>query len=186
MTKKPEYIISPVGLDAVIQELQQYLSSNLDEIEVVFGKAYKNENREGQFIPEVFVSNKEYFEVFSNDNLKSFIFFDVEQIRNAEYQGNTTKYKLNAIVRLIASANLLRIYPTLVHRANENLIKDIETAINSFASKNATWRLNTIKEGVSNVFSNYNYAIPDKQINMQPLYIVAFEFQVEYNNNTKC
>jgi len=135
---------------------------------------------------EVYYGQKEYKEVFTNDNLKSFIFFDVEQIRNTDYQGNTSKYMLTAIVRLIASANLLRIYPDLVHRANENLIKDIETAVNSYKSKYGSWKLTAIKEGVNNVFSNYNYVISDKLVNMQPLYIVAFEFQVTYNNNTKC
>lgn len=183
---RPDLITSPEGLDTVIQDLQEFLIENLSEIEIIFGKAYKNENREGQFIPEVYFKNNEYKEVFTLDNLKSFIFFDVEQIRNVDYKGNASKYKLTAIVRLIASANLQRIYPALVHRANENLICDIETAVNAYSSKYADWKLTAIKEGASNVYSNYNYAIPDKLVNMQPLYIVAFEYEVSYSNKLKC
>jgi len=183
---KPELILNPVGLDSVIQDLQIYLTANLPEIEIVFGKAFKNETKPGKYIPEVYTGNNEYLEIFANDSLKSFIFFDVEDNRNIEFTANTSKYKLIAIIRLIASANLKRIYPELIHRSTENLICDIETILNSYNSKNATWKLKRIIEGTKNIFSNYNYEITDKKINMQPFYNVSFEFSVNYDNFSKC
>jgi hypothetical protein len=124
--------------------------------------------------------------VLFNDNLKSAIFFDVENDRVPNYNENTPVYKLNAVVRLIASANLMRLYPGLAHRATEELICDIEKAVNSYSSRFGKWSFKRIIEGTKNVLSNYNYEISDKKINMQPYYIVAFEYNVNYNNKEKC
>lgn len=181
----PILIIDPVGLDSVIQDLQIYLQNNLPEIEFVFGKAFKNETKSGKFIPEIYTGKNEYFEVLQNDNLKSFIFFDVEQNRTSEYNGNTSVYKLNTVVRIIVSANLQKIYPELVHRATEELINDIETAVNSYITDKATWKIKGIIEGAKNVYKNYNYEIKDSKTNMQPYYTVSFEYNV-IDNKKKC
>jgi hypothetical protein len=184
---KPDKISNPVCLDSVIQDLQIYLQNNLPEIEFVFGKCFKNETKSGKYIPEIYTGKNEYFEVFSNDNLKSFIFFDVAENRNAEYQGSTSVYKLNTVVRIIVSANLQKIYPNLEHRATEELILDVQTDVNNYIAINGTWEFKKIIEGAKNVYSNYNYEIKDSKTNMQPYYCFALEYNVNYKNrNNNC
>ena len=177
---RAEQIINPVGLDLTIQDFQNYLADNLPEIQVVFGRAYKNENREGKFVPEVYLKNNEYFEIFANDKYHSFMFFDVSENRNVEKDNITTE------ISLICFANLNKIYSTLKHRATENLIVDIKNITDTYFSKYGKWELQNIIEGVKNVFSNYNYDLSEKLNNMQPFYICGFKFKVKYSNDLLC
>jgi hypothetical protein len=124
--------------------------------------------------------NNEYFEIFTNDKISSFIFFDVSDNRNVEKENITTE------ISLICFANLNKTYTTLNHRGTENLIVNIKNVTDNYFSKYAKWELQNIIEGVKNIFSNYNYDLSEKLNNMQPFYICGFKFKVKYSNDNLC
>ena len=177
----PIQITDPKRIDKIIQEFQNYLDTELSEIDYCFGKCYKTETENG-FIPEVYIGNNEYSEVFPTDK-KSHLFFDVEDDENVSFLNNSRDLEKTVSINLIVSANLLEIYPSLDQRADENLIETIENKINSYYSEyNAIWNLNQIIKKTSNVFSNFSYKIPDNLNDMQPYFVVAFKFEVVYSN----
>jgi len=184
--RKPIYISSPKGVDYIIQDLQKYLVENLDIIELVYGKAYKNQKRNGLYVPQVYDKQNEYIEVFTEDTLGSHVFFDIAETRSAQYNGeNFMSYDISVIIRLIASADLERIYPLLKHRPTENFIVDIENVMFSYIdyhSNYAKWRFNRLIEGANNVYKNYSFDVSDKLVDMSPYYVVAFEYNVFYNS----
>jgi len=183
--KAPVYITSPQGLDIVIQDFQTYLTDNLIEIEYCFGRYYKTETADG-FIPEVYIGDNEYQEIFTSDKVNSHLFFDVDDTENIEYTGNTNKYNKVAKIRLIVSANLNKIYSTITHRGDENLIVAIENKIKSYSTKYAKWTYSGLLKKTANVFANYSYTLSDNLNDMQPYFVCAFEFDVVYSNLLKC
>jgi hypothetical protein len=186
MSIVPDKIINPVGLDAVIQECQEFMEVNLSEVAVVYGKAYKTEMKE-ETKPEVYLKKNEYVSVFPDDRIVSSAFFDVQSDNGIEYNGNTSEYAKTKIIRFIVMGNLDKIYADFSHRADENLKLDVENTFKQFRPKLAKdWKLTDVIENVEDVFSNYSFPIRETLNNMQPYVVLGFEFEVSYNNKNKC
>ena len=180
---QPTLIIAPRGIDVPIQDFQKYLIANLSEIESCFGRCYKNETAEG-FIPEVYIGKKEYYDIMSDDSIISHLFFDVEDSIITSNDSQKYEIEKTANVRLIVFANLEKIY-SISNRADEDLIADIEIAIINFSSKYGKWKYNKCLKKISNVFSNYSYKLNDNLNDMQPFFVCAFEFELNYSQE-KC
>jgi hypothetical protein len=83
-------------------------------------------------------------------------------------------------------ANLDRIYTNLQHRADENLKLDIENVFKTFKPLKAKWIYTQILESVSDVFENYSFDFSETLNNMQPYVVLAYEFEVSYDNKLIC
>jgi hypothetical protein len=176
---EPITIIDPKRIDLLIQEFQTFLAE-LTEIDYCFARCYKTETENG-FIPEVYIGQNEYQDVFSTDK-NSHLFFDLDDNEIVGFVNNSRVLEKTANISIIVSANLEKIYPNILHRADENLINTIEQKINSFYSTyTATWNLNQVIRKTKNVFQNYSYKISDNLNDMQPYFVCAFKFDLIYS-----
>lgn len=184
MLSVPAQISNPVGLDAIIQDMQNYLSNQLSWLVLSFGRAYKNEDKDGNFFPEVYVAENEYLNVFASDLTDSMSFFDTSDTIDYNREPNSTYYDKEQEVKIIFFVNLEKA-KNLSHRADENINNDIETAIQSYSSKLANWYIESVQTGIENVYSNYNYD-GTVIVNYEPFYIVSFNMLVKYRKATYC
>jgi len=115
--------ISPVGVDKAIAAFQDYLYSTAKIGGVLisdwesYDRVYKNPKaaRGSALIPEHFTGGKDYQEVFYNDNFSLTSFFIMDE--DSEFENG----QMIADVSLIFQANLDELYPTIAHRADEEL-----------------------------------------------------------------
>ena len=105
---------NPVGLDKIIDGFQAYMYNKLAFTDwEMLPRVYANEDVGGGLIPEYYDSEKEYYEVFYDDDfsLTSFFFrYTPIEVVNGYYECN---------VALIFQADLIELFPSIVHRADE-------------------------------------------------------------------
>lgn len=113
--------ISPVGLDGAIARHQNYLFSSvkvggnpLANWES-YDRVYKNPKKNNTLIPQHFTGGKDYKEVFYNDAFTmSSYYIDADDARpfGADMLQN---------VSLIVMCNIDKIYPSIAHRADQEI-----------------------------------------------------------------
>ena len=169
--KIPANITVPFGIDLPIQALQTDLSNKLSWLSHSFGRAFKNEDKDGQFVPECYVGGDEYQELLPDDSVDAMCFFDVDDSVSFENRQSKTN------VRIIFFINLEKCFPTLSHRADENAIVDIYDILKSYAHG---WELTDVKKIAKNIFAEYNYT-QSWLDDMQPYFVCSFECELTYN-----
>lgn len=184
MIKVPEQITDAKGIDLIIQSMQNHLSSQLDWLQFSFSRAYRNQDAEGNFYPEVYVSDKEYLNVFAADTTNSMSFFDVSETRTFDRENTATYYNNEQEVKIIFFVNLDKA-KNVNYRADELINLDIQTAIENYGSKLAVWEIQSLQTGIDNVYSNYNYN-GTVTVNYEQYYIVTFNTVVKFRNATYC
>lgn len=170
---------SPVGLDKKIDFFQSRMFSKLESLFTADWKCYprcyvnkkKNPDGEEYFIPEYGKTSLEYQDVLFDDKTPMLSFF---------IKGDTitqTNLIETATVSLIMSCNLNTIYPTIPHRADEELKRNIVLATRDIDS--TCFKLESIDDGIDNVYSEFRN---DNVLwsNISPRHIVRFNFTVRY------
>lgn len=170
-------IVNPVGIDKPIQEMQQLFIANLwtdvpDDKKQFNHRVFRNEDRNGNLIPEIYLNNGEYQEVKFNDNLDVLSWFDVAD--------TTTSYQLgqiNQIVGVFFAVNLESIHSTLTHRAVEETHLDVQQIL----LKRTEFEITEIITGQEAYgdFNVENLKFPNKQ----PWHVFKFNCNVKYSLN---
>jgi len=122
---------NPVGVDKVIDNLQVFLyqlAISTNNTWESYPRAYKNPKRfdERGYIPEVYLATGEYKEVFFDDSMDISTFFVVGDRREI---GNG---KVTAPLSLILQCNLTKLFNSVSHRADEELINMFWDKLKSF------------------------------------------------------
>lgn len=171
----------PVGVDAEIDRYQSKMYSYLTEkvgwgIYTSYPRAYKN-TKSGGTIPEVYTGKKNYKEVLLNNKINVNSFFLVEDSR--DYDNENGRFEQG--ISIIFQSNLKKLYPAILHRADEEMHKDIFNAIkHTFKS----FTLDEFITGVENVYSDLD--IPSENIervkldDMSYYHVVKIDLTIPY------
>lgn len=179
---------NPKGIDVKIQAMQGFIYDQLLTIWPVdatsynsFGRAYRNQIDKG-YVPEVFDSNsasygKDYKEVLFDDKVKATSFFGV---------GETTRYdkgSATAEVFLIFMVNVMELKPTIQHRADEEIRREVEMLC---SSPRHGFIMKGIETGIDNVFKEYPGIRRDEGMKYRdehPKHCFKITFDLMYNIN---
>lgn len=180
--------ISPVGIDISIQRFQTVLYAALVAKWPVdsssfncHGRAYRNQTKDG-YVPEVFSGNTnsgsiEYTEVMFDDTLKALCFFSVGE--STRYDAGSTVAK----VSLIFMVNVPALKPTIAHRGDEEIRKDVELFC---AGRRNGFEMTGFETGIDAVFKEFSgWKKRDgiKFRDQQPLHCFRINFDLLYNIN---
>ena len=167
-----------VGVDARIYEFQDYLFSTISIDGLVnaddwqcYPRAYKNPWKRDKR-PEIYIGGGDYKEVFYDDAFKMSSFFIVSDERSEDNGVLTTE------VSLIVQANIQEIFPSIAHRADEELNNEFLLASENYYLADQ-FRYTRIQTSVENVYREF---IKDELWldDMSEHYVVRFDFEVRY------
>lgn len=181
---------NPVGIDALIQQLQTKLHDSLCEtwglsgdcevesqsnLYYAYGRAYRNSTDNG-YVAEVYDANGDYKEVYWDDKLYALSFFGIAS-QTERTAGN------KAEVHLVYFVNTKALKPDVTHRADEEVRLDVLNAIgkNSFG-----FVVDSITLWLENVLQEYPGSIRDerlKYVDMYPVHCFRINMTVNYNPN---
>jgi hypothetical protein len=115
---------NPQGIDFMLQQLQTMLHDSLllkwgisSADYKCYGRCYRNRYQYG-YVAENYEGGREYKEVYWDDALKVLSFFGTSQ--RVIFEGSE-----KADVHLVFFVNLEKIKPSVVHRADEEVRKDV-------------------------------------------------------------
>lgn len=169
----------PEGVDVAIDELQKDLFLGLT---TKFGwrdydsyhRAYRNK-KEKDTLPEIYTSKGDYKEVLFNDNETVTSFFLSDEKRAYD----SGKFIFSQGVSIIFQANLSKLFPDIIHRADEELIANVIKTI-----KNKFWdsQLIEVITGVDKVYESLKIANEKHYYDdMSNFSISRFNFKMLYS-----
>jgi hypothetical protein len=171
-------IDTPKGIDRPIQEMQQLFVDNLwtdiDISKKSFNhRVFKNKDRNGNDIPQIYKGNREYRNVSFNDRVDVLSWFDVSD--------NTNSYNLGQVtqdVGVFFAVKLDKLYTSLAHRAIEESHLDVQKIL---LKRPKEFEITGITTGAAAYgdFSTENL----KTFNMQPWHVFRFNCNVSFTLN---
>jgi hypothetical protein len=181
---------SPSGRNRYIQRLQAALYSSLkskwgladdDTTYECYEAAYRNtDEKSGEYVAEIFTVGNEYKEVYWNDNLAAISFFSVGD--NVTVEAGIHKVD----VALIFFCNLVRLKPSISHRADEEVRQDVITL---FGQGLLGFAYKGYETSLTNVLREYPGSRRDDRlrvVDMQPVHCFRINLQLSYNPNKNC
>jgi hypothetical protein len=138
--------ISPKGIDDVVAEVQSHLNTYLPTWTNVtaYPRIYKEETNSG-IKPMVYLSNGDYVDVFYDDTLDGSIFFYGEDTRPI------TDLTYSTVLSLVFQIDLDALYPTILHRADEEAHNQVIIALN----KLHLYKVTNLVQGIRNVYNEF-------------------------------
>ena len=167
---------NPVAEDIKIQALQEELMDRFSWLDIAFGRVYPNDNRKGKKIPEIYVGQDQYAEVFPDSSVKGMSFFHVKE----SYEPFTDNFDSEAKVDvdLIFFVNLSRTHPSVKHRADAEVRRDAEEVVRQWYRG---WQYQSTEVGVDNVFRDFDYEFSQPIVDMQPFFVFSLKLQLTYD-----
>lgn len=161
---------NPVLFDLVIGEMQDILATELSWLTHSFGKSQKliTERDKKEYIyPGIFVSKKQYIDVFPTTEYGNFCFFTVEEPQNIEFVKNRFN-TFKATTSLIFWMDLSKISNS-TDRTIENVKQEILTVLTRrMFIKKGRFTFNKIYEEAKEIYKGYSIKEIDTQFLMQP------------------
>ncbi len=164
---------NPVGLDEQINGFQSYLWDKLGFSDwQMFPRVYMNQDVSLGLIPEYYDSDKDYYEVFYDDRFSVTSFF----FRYSQIEVVNGYYECN--VGLIFQADLIELFPSIMHRADEEfndmIIKAWETRPLIY-----DFNLLSVQFGIDQVYSEFKKD-QIKYDDMSNQHVSRYNFRVRY------
>lgn len=175
----------PVGIDWYIQQLQTYLHGKLlaawnlsDAQYIAYGRCYRNRSDDG-YIAENYQGDGNYKEVYWDDAVSAISFFGT---------GSTEKNGVEhtADVHLVFFANLKKLKPSITHRADEEVRRDV-AGLFGLSLKGFTYE--STEMWTENVLREYPGSRRDKRliaVDMHPLHCFRLNLKLIYNPSKNC
>ena len=145
--------INPVGIDKPINNFLDYLYSRV-KIEGVlvtdweaYDRVYKTQ-KNGGLVPEYFTGGVDYKEVFYDDRFSMTSFFVADD--TIETEGGDAIQE----VSLIVQANLSDLYPSIAHRADEE-IRNLFMFLSQNYYNADLFTFNNVETGIANVYREF-------------------------------
>jgi len=143
------------------------------------GRCYRNQKQDG-YIAEVYMGGKEYREVYLDDRFKAISFFGLTESGIGVKIANTVE------VHLIYFLNIDLVKPGILHRADEEVRKDVQALVDTPIFG---FTLTGIELGIDRVFQEYAGTILASRANlnglkfrdMHPYHCFRFDFDLTYN-----
>lgn len=170
-------IANPIGIDAPIQRMQDYLYSNLNWSKLeMFGRVQKN-NNDGKPLPQPFLSTGQYLrDAYLIDKNNAHVFFLVDD-KKEHVSGSIFKVE----VKTVFSINLKTLFPSIAHRA------DTEAQSHAFnlVSKKKAYKVKRIETGIKTVLNGFDIEGLNK-LDIQPFHLFAIVSEVQFKINPNC
>lgn len=138
----------PVGIDAVVDDLQTQLETLGWTTYDNYSRAYKNKTENG-IIPERYTQDGNYLEVLFNDNLNASSFFLMGDSLPVIEEG----LKVNGSLSLIVQVKLDKLKPLITHRPDEEIRYSVVLAL---SDNTYNWEVTNITTGIDNVYSGFD------------------------------
>ena len=173
----------PKGLDVKIGSFQSYLFTTLGFADwECYPRIYSipssaNSERRG-LLPAHFTTEVDYEEVYMDDdfNLSTFFYANTDVTFN-QWIGKTQ-------VSLICQVRLDELFPSIDHRADEEFNTLVTNASNNYSGF-GTFTLTNIKKTIDEVYKEFK-TDQIELTNMQPYYVVRFDYEVYYDPDAGC
>ncbi|UXO94051.1 tail terminator protein [Pseudanabaena phage Pan5] len=176
---------NPVGADVQIQRFQSLIHSGLvkkwgiqanDTVYRCYSRCYRNKTTDG-YIAENYEGSNEYKEVYWDDTLSALSFFGLSG--PADFNTGT----MTTGVHLVFFVNLQKLYPSISHRADEEVHKDVLSVIGKGMHGHT---LTDITYWIENVLREYPGSRRDNRlayVDMHPIHCFRLNFSLNYNIN---
>lgn len=177
-------ITNPVGIDVQLQKFQSYIHTRLIALWNVtteyecYARASRNKTEDG-YAAEIFTAGKDYKPVYWNDTLSAISFFGIDQRMDNEGGQFTTK------VHLVFFVNVKKLKPSITHRADEEVKKDV---LNACGNGMFQFHLESVETGIENVLREYPGSRRDerlKYVDKQPVHCFRLNFTTTYKINVQ-
>lgn len=163
--------VNPRGIDVAIDKLQNYLFVELNNADYQsYPRAYKNTKNDGTVIPENYISENEYQEVFMDDNFPLSSFWLVDD-------NSTIDELVTTNISVIFQARLDELYPSITHRADEEFVN---TIYNILYNNPYNHDLTGIVRGIENVYAEFDTSQVTWD-DMSEYFVVRFDLEVIYD-----
>jgi len=172
---------NPTGIDTQIAKIQKAVFNRLTNVNGwtlydSFERVYLNPYHEtGTLIPELYKGNREYREIYFNDNVNAESYFVINQNR-------TYNEKFETNISYIFQVNLEKLYPAIEHRADEEAHRDVFFGIQEVLSSDD---ILGIKTGVRNVYEGLNID-QNRLDDMQPCHVFKFDLKIIHEFECCC
>lgn len=156
---------NPTGIDIDIQKLQTKLYNNLNGNIEGYGRVYRYE-KENKTIPAHFLQGNDYKEVLTTDKKDALFFFLDDSDTNSGMTTSKTKVDLVFIV------NLVKQFPTIAHRADEEFKQKIYRIL-----KRSRFFFESEIQITKGIEALKEFEI---KTDNQPYYIIKFSGEIKY------
>jgi hypothetical protein len=167
--------VNPDGVDAQIQRLQSWLYTKLANegwtLHESYERCYKTK-RDDKIIPEIFIDN-EYRELLLDDKVNVTSFFLVDDNENISDRLCTIN------IQWIIQANIKNLYPSITHRADEELRSDLKRLLKLNPYQ---FRLTGCIQGIESVYDSLKINIKFTD-DMNQFHVCRFNLELNYNIN---
>lgn len=185
---------SPIGLDAIIQDFQTDLYTELGttwsgDISG-YGKVYKNRHSTRENIPEWYRSSRiykpewwnasksDYENVYYDDNYGATFCFLVGDRHTTD---DSVVYRVP--IKIVCMVDLNKIYPDLTERADALAHKDVIEICRNYSFRD--FKVSGIQTGIETIFAEYT-TTDIKFDDTHPLHCFAVIAEMEYLLTDKC
>lgn len=167
-------IENPKGIDKQIQTIQTALFDKIgwENIEA-FGRVHRNKSKDKGLVPEFYVGNNEYKDVFTNDKVSSTISFIDDEVHKKLLGGF-----FDTEVKIVFCVNLKKLKSSIIHRAD----MEVEIDALKLVSKHKIFSVTGFEKGVETVFKGFNID-HIKLSDMQPYHVFAIVGRLKYKIN---
>jgi hypothetical protein len=172
---------NPTGIDKPIQEAQKMLHDRLNTLWSInlsgYGRAYILKRKDGNTVPEVFVSDNDYKDILGLDDSR-FFFVQSPTSEKLDFKVYETDVDIYFII------DLSKVKSTITHRADEEVHQNVDYILSQ-----TSFDVNSIEIGIDNFISDFSIEDMDnfKLADFQPYHIFKMACSVKYNlETTKC
>lgn len=169
-----------VGIDAQISKVQQEIYDgisykwkfNIDG----FGRVYKNP-KNNNLIPEAYIGNNEYVDVFLNDNINGHFFFLASDTHET-----SDEIVFTTDVKIVFILNLEKIYGN-TGRSDALAHKDAVEVVRKTGK--GRYQIKELQTGISNIFSGFSTE-SIKLDDMHPFHCFSINVEFYYYLTDSC
>ena len=177
---------NPVGIDKELQRIQTRLHDSLlakwvdvDQSKYdCYGRTYRNQDANGRYIPENFKGGKDYaYDPLYNDRVYATSFFGA----NANWSAQGRQF--NAGCHLIFSCNLVKLKPSITHRADEEVHVDVLDSLRDSLAKDTITELVLWQDNIFREYSGFKAQDGSNFTDMHPKHVFRINFDLTFLNN---
>lgn len=165
--------VKPIGVDFVIANIQtkiyDYLVNRKGFTKYEsYERAYLNEDK-----AEIYIGKNEYKDCLFNDKFNVTSFFLADEKREFDYEKTRG---FNHEISIVFQCNLSKLYPTILHRADEEFNKD---CFNALYSAYGGLVINEVVTGLKNVYEGLGTDLLTNS-DISNFHILKINFNINY------
>ncbi len=176
-------------IDKAFLEIQTSLVAKLDWLDHAFGKAQRlKKMTDGKVViyPGVYVGQEEYLNVFPDEHIGNFTFFDMEDGEDLDHKGRGN-INFTASFGLIVWFDYRKVYPNdWQQRTIENVKAEVIDALKRTLTRQSSITLTRTWERSENIYKGYTNKEVRQQFLMRPYGGFKIEGDITFKELTNC